>query len=388
MGKRIRSVGKRVALCVTAAFIALIAFTAIGPGPEAAHALNIPRGFCAFQGANGLQFVRVTSKDVPFLSPAGSLDAFCENQGGFHVTNAQKNRLEGSGGILDVLPFVHPANDFPAGWFESLQECNQPLIKTGEVLPNTSGDNNRITDVYRLKAVELSLQIAYDIGSNELTGITGAIIGVILGVVKIPAFTTEWTYDVQDECQEIVERNTIQDISVDTQRIITDVKTLLVDVSTRASQTSVDAVDAKVVLISTALAALATSLTTETDEIDAALAALATSLLTETEEIDAALAAFKGQLVANQDQNLRLLIEEHLEECSVLASMLLSDGAGLLPLAVLVVDDMATRAEAAGLDINSARRHMALADERIAAGQVRRGIQSLCTAYTQIVDGR
>jgi hypothetical protein len=65
----------------------------------------------------------------------------------------------------------------------------------------------------------------------------------------------------------------------------------------------------------------------------------------------------------------------------------LSDSAGFLPLTVLVVEDLADRAEAAGFDIGNARVHMGRADDSIAAGDARTGFQRLCTAYEKIVNG-
>ena len=385
-----KGIGKRVALSVTAAVIAVTAAIAVGAiGTEPASA-----GWCAYTDANGeLAYADVPSK---IALPRSGVKVCEEDFDGEFITNNQYDRINNrTENFSGLLPVQHPVSDFPPGWFESLGPCNEVLVSTGQKLPNTVGVNNRIVDVYRAQTTELAVQIAYDIGSNELTGILGAVLGSILGVVKVPTFTMEWKYDVQDECQEIVERNTIQSINVDTQSLVIDVQTILsnvdVAVSTRATQTSVDAVDAKVMQISTTLGALGASLTTETDEIDAALAALAASLTAETDEIDAALAALSLQLAAAQDQSVRLYIEDHLESCREIAGLLLADAPadapdGLLPLTVVVVGDLADRAEAAGWNIGNARQHMANADSAIAAGDAGKGFQSLCTAYGKIVN--
>jgi hypothetical protein len=279
-----------------------------------------------------------------------------KHDGAAWMSDKQKDRVEGAGSTF-ALPALTTAQQFPKkDWFGAPVECS--------ALPNTIGDENRLQHVYAARTAELILQIVYDVGSNEITGITGAILGGILGGAKTATYILEWNYDLQDECQEILERRQIAGIFDDTDKIITDVTTLLNDVSKHD-----------------------TRLTTETDEIDAALAALAASLTTETDEIDAALAGLKGQLVAGQDQSVRLFIEDHLERCRPLGSLLLSDSAGLLPLTVLVVEDLAARAGAAGLAIGNARLHLDRANDSILAGDAREGFQSLCTAYEQIVRG-
>ncbi len=349
-----KGIGKRVALSVTAVFIAVAAVIAVGAiGTEPASA-----GWCVTTDASGN-----TTFESGFSFLGGPKR--CDDKDGQWISNGTKKRIDNPPNIpLLNEPPTTCVDDFPPGWFGSLDVCLQ--------LPSNQGAHNRIEEVYVLRASELGAQIAYDIGSNELTGILGAILGVVLGSVKPSVFVSEWTYDVQDECQEIVERNTIQSIYVDTQGLVTNVQTILarvdVAVSTRATQSSVDAVDAKVMQISTALGTLATSLTTETDEIDAALAALSL------------------QLAAGLDQSLQLYIEDHLESCRAIASLLLADAQGLLPLTVAVVDDLATRAEAGGSDIGNARQHMANADSAIAAGDAAKGFQSLCTAYGKIVN--
>ncbi len=397
-----KGIGRLVALGVTAvfiAFISVIADTAIRTEPVQAHDSGSHfKQWCAIADSSGaITFVKLTTHDpgVGLFSSRKAKEEACEElYDGAWMKTKQKERIEGSA-VPGAFTLTSPSA-FPAGWFErpSGGECDA-LPNSGAILGapgSTLADQNRLQHVNVLKTIELTLQIVYDVGSNEITGITGAILGSLLGVSKVATYVTEWNYDIQDECQEIVERNTIQDINVDTEGIVSDVTTLLVDVATRSSQTSVDAlstdvdaVDAKVIQISTTLAALGASLTTETDEIDAALAALAASLTTETDEIDAALAALNLQLAAAQDQSVRLYIEDHLDSCRPLASLLLSDSAGLLPLTVLVVDDLATRAEAAGLDIGDALRHLDRANDSILAGDAREGFQSLCTAYEQIV---
>ncbi|MCH8849911.1 MAG: hypothetical protein IIC89_03695 [Chloroflexi bacterium] len=312
------------------------------------------------------------------------------------MTTAQKNRIQGaiSAGVFEVTS----TDAFPDGWFEAPDDC--------VVLPTTGDDftgkwQNRLQHVKQAEALELTLQILYDVGSNELSGITGAVLGTILGVVKVTTFGWQWTYDLQDECQENFERSTIQEINVDTEAIVSDVQALLLDAATHSSQVSVDdlsddvddlttdvaAVNTKVIAISSAVTALATSLTTETDEIDAALAALALSLTTETDEIDLALAELDAKLVAAQDQSVLLYIEDHLETCRAIVSLLLDDPDGLLTLMVLVVGDLATRAEASGWNIGNARQHMANADSAFANGDAGKGFQSLCAAYGKIVIG-
>ncbi len=343
-----KGIGRRVALSVTAVVIAVTAAIAVGAiGTEPASA-----GWCVETHADG---------SVTFhsdYSRIGGPKKCDEDFNGTWISNGTKKRIDNPPNIPGLNePPTTLVDDFPLGWFGSLDVCLQ--------LPSNQGPHNRIEEVYVLRASELGAQIAYDIGSNELTGFLGAILGVVLGAVKPSVFVSEWTYDVQDECQEIVERNTIQSIYVDTQGLVTNVQTILarvdVAVSTRATQTSVDQ-------ISTALGDLATSLTTETDEIDAALADLSL------------------QLAAGLDQSLQLYIEDHLESCRAIASLLLADLEGLLPLTVAVVDDLAERAEDAGLDIGNARQHMANADIAIAAGDAGKGFQSLCTAYGKIVN--
>ncbi len=394
-----KHIGKLIVLGVTAAFIAVIALlanAASGTEPVQAGPNHTFHGWCVYPNNSGdLSFYHVESHDVGGSFPSLTRrQEFCEDEydGGW-VNTRSKNRLQSSAG--PGTSTLTNRSDYPDGWFErpSGGECDV-LPNSGAILGSSGSDlaaQNRLQHVYLLKTIELALQIVYDIGSNEVTGVTGAILGSILGVSKVATYVTEWNYEMQDECQEILERGQIADIHVDTEQIVADVKTILarvdVAVSTRATQTSVDALDAKVVLISTALASLATSLTTETDEIDIALAKLKVQLLSETDEIDAALAKLKVQLLAGLDQDLRLYIEDHLETCSPIVSLLLDEPAGLLPLTVLVVAGLADQAEAEGLGIGNARLHLGRANGSIAANEPRAAFQSLCIAYEQIVRG-
>lgn len=335
MSKRI---GMRVALGVMAAFIAVIAATAIGTAPAQAV---VGSGACLVGVAPDTRYVGIDATElVTYLiaNPGNDVEDFCrDEERGRFVSKEAQLILAVTFGFFDELPFINPAKEFPDGWFRGPSVCRDllnggTLLSTGDLLLLDPG-NNRITDVYATKAVEFAVQIVYDIVSNAEVGVTGAIVGAVLGVVRIPVFITEWTYDVQNECQGNATANTIDDINM-------------------------------------------------------LLNQFANDFIVHARDTDAALVSLKSQLVANQDQNLRLVIEDHLETCRALASLLLSDSGGLLPLTVLVVDDLADRAELAGLNINNARRHMAQANDSIAAGDVRRGYQSLCKAYNQIVSGR
>ncbi len=223
----------RLTIWLTAAIAAFVAVGVLGPPPQSAEAVHAPfpefnRGWCAYAsgGDPPLTFTKITTHhpNVTIDTSGDAMNAICESKyGGTHMDTAEKNRLQGVFSTFS-LPALTTAQDFPKkDWFAAPTECF--------ALPNTIGAENRLQHVYIAKTTEIVLQIAYDVGSNEITGITGAILGAILGVSKTATFVLEWNYEVQDECQEILERRQIAEIYADTDRIITDVKTLLNDVS-------------------------------------------------------------------------------------------------------------------------------------------------------------
>ena len=261
-------------------------------------------------------------------------------------------------------PRTTPAS-FPADWYKSVAPCT--------LLPTTDADgSNKIATVYVAKTFELAAQIAYDIASNELTGIAGAITGTILGATRVPAFALDWIYQVQDECQEEVMENRVD-----------------VAISSRASQASLDAlsaqvgthdtqVQAKLDAISAALAAHDSAMTTLINDHHAAMTTL---VITETDEIDA-------DLAATRDENVRFYIEDHLDTCRPLTTLLVSAAnGGYAEKTFAVTADLIDLAETDGLDIGQARRFFQTAEDHAAAGDARKAFSALCSAYSSLALG-
>ena len=186
MGKHI--VGLAV-LSVTAVFIAFIAPTAVSSvdtDQAEADFGHTSYGWCGLPNPSGVfTFYDLTTHDVGLLQFRDVLEKWCEDHGkGAFMTTLQKDRILGSAsaGVFDTTS----ASAFPTGWFEAPDDC--------VVLPTTGdGFRNRLQHVKQAEALELTLQILYDVGSNELSGITGAIVGTVLGVFKVTTFGWQWT---------------------------------------------------------------------------------------------------------------------------------------------------------------------------------------------------
>ncbi|MCI0777500.1 MAG: hypothetical protein J4N95_04915 [Chloroflexi bacterium] len=210
------------ALALIAGLIAVIAASAQEPEPaEPADGetagVFFNAGWCVQPNPNTpapgttptpILFNRLTTENssVDLFSSRESKNNTCGSKytDGFWLNDGEKDRIEGATGGIGIPGFT-VASQYPnADWFDNPLEC--------VALAGTGNGTNRLETVYTAKIAELVVQIAYDIGSNEISGITGAIIGAVLAVPKFIVFSLEWTYDVQDECQEILERRTIAEI--------------------------------------------------------------------------------------------------------------------------------------------------------------------------------
>ncbi len=177
------------------------------------------------------------------------------------------------------------------------------------MLPNTIVNENRLQHVYAVRTIELILQIVYDVGSNEISGITGAILGAILGVGKVATFVIEYNYDIQDECQEILERRQISEIKTN----LSLCKPLPSGVVTPTTKPLVTP------------AAPATPTTPGSCVSDQTLGIHDQKVQDQLDKMQDLLNAIKGQTAQHNDQTLRLFIEDHLDSCRPLGSMLLPD---------------------------------------------------------------
>lgn len=312
-------------------------------------------------------------------------------------------------------------SQIPANFYGSIAPC--------EGFPGTgTGANNAITDVYILRTLELAAQIAYDIASNEPFGIAGAIVGVFLGVTKVGTFAMEWIYDVQDECQEIVHRNAVNNH-------------LDATVTSRATQSSVDALSSTLgthdtevqVKLAGILEALAahdvavteqiathdsemstqvsdhdTRVTTQVSEHDTRIteqvAAHDTEIRTQVSEHDTRVATqlaehdahlqqetdeIDASVAGSRDENVRFYVEDHLDTCRPLSSLLLSEAnGGYADQTFDVVITLIDASEAEGISIGRARNFLDTAGGHRAAGDPRKAFQSLCNAYRQLANGR
>ncbi len=387
-------------LVAAASVLAIVAATVSGAAPAAAQTATL--GFCI---DNDLD-----TADTP-ANPGECAD------GQRYLTAGEKAELDKirREGRIELVQAAIDAygtgtSSVPDEWYESSGPCLS--------IPSTRGSENRIIDVYGARTPQLAAQIAYDIASNEISGISGAITGSILGALSIPAFALEWVYDVQDECQEILHRRAVEQNGVN---LIAQSSALSVHANeVRSTLTAIDnaliahdekitdQIDAQTSTLSTQIADQTTNLTTQNDaqttnlnaqfadqttNLTTQLTDQTTNLTTQNDEHDAHLQAETDELdvsVADaRDENLRFFIEDHLDTCRPLASMLVSQASGgYAERTFEVVEALIGSVEAEGIDIGQARRFYETAAERRAAGDARKAFQSLCSAYGHLVNGK
>lgn len=95
----------------------------------------------------------------------------------------------------------------PDDWYAKPSECAWlPSTRS------TTGDN-LLMDVHIAESTELLFQGAYNIGSNELTGIAGVFLGIALSGAQAIRYEIEWRYELQAECKATVTARQIDSIS-------------------------------------------------------------------------------------------------------------------------------------------------------------------------------
>ncbi len=191
-----------------------------------------PQGACLLPDGRWSFPVDTTIFDPP---PIFAKEKCEQTLNGFWYTAAQYDNFRAGAGVYFVPTdgshgrAAANANVLPADWYGKPPECAWlPSTRS------TTGDN-LLMDVHIAESAELLFQGAYNIGSNELTGIAGVFLGIALSGAQAIRYEIEWRYELQAECKDIVTARQVASIS-DRLDNVTGSGTVAADAATAAAE--------------------------------------------------------------------------------------------------------------------------------------------------------